>query len=113
MLCDSDEDKFWSKQELAQHFDGEDKMWGISPRSNPDTIFFNGDCLRKKYLEQELWLRSDVVRLSKIFNVATPEKVELEGIKKQFNMIQWKNNQMDDTLSSQQKELRLRWKQVE
>ena len=28
-------------------------------------------------------------------------------------MIQWKNNQMDDTITTQQKELRVRWKQVE
>lgn len=55
-------------------------MWGLSARSNPETIFFNGDSLRQKYSNQELWLRSDLVRLTKIFNVATPEKVELEAI---------------------------------
>ena len=67
-------------------------MWGVSPRTNLDTIFFNNDTLRYKYTMQELWLRSDVVRLAKIFNVATPEKVELEAIKKSFNMVQWKCN---------------------
>lgn len=49
-----------------------------------------------KYSKEELWLRSDVVRLTTIFNVATPEKVELESIKASYNMMQWKNNQMDD-----------------
>lgn len=113
VLRDSEAAQFWQRQEMAKHFDTEEKMWGMSPRTNPDTIFFNGDSLRYKYSTEELWLRSDVVRLTKIFNVATPDKVELEGIKKQFNMIQWKSNQMEDTLSTQMKELRLRWKQVE
>lgn len=71
-------------------------MWGLTPRTNPDTIFFNNDSLRMKYSKEELWLRSDVVRLTTIFNVATPEKVELESIKASYNMMQWKNNQMDD-----------------
>ena len=88
-------------------------MWGISPRTNPDSIVFNGYTLREKYSREEMWLRSDIVRLTKIFNVATPEKVELESIKKSYNMIQWKNNQMEDLNLSQQKELRVRWRQVE
>ena len=88
-------------------------MWGISPRTNPDTIFFNNDSLRVKYTKEELWLRSDLVRLEKIFNVATPEKVELESIRSSFNMMQWKNNQMEDMITTQQKELRVRWKQIE
>lgn len=88
VMSESEDDKFWHKQELAQHFDGEDKMWGKSPSSNNlDKIFFNGKSLRYKYSKQELWLRSDVVRLTKIFNIATPDKVELESIKKQFNVI--------------------------
>ena len=81
VLHESEEHKFWHKQELEQHFDTEEKMWGMSPRTNPDTIFFRGNCLRYKYSREELWLRSDVVRLTKVFNVATPDKVELEGIK--------------------------------
>lgn len=67
-------------------------MWGLSPRTNPDSVFFNDKSLREKYTKQELWLRSDVYRLTKIFNIATPDRVELEGIRKQFNMLQWKNN---------------------
>ena len=63
-------------------FDAEKKMWGVTPRTNPDTIYFNGDAIRNKYTKEELWLRSDIVRVTKIFNVATPEKVELESIKK-------------------------------
>ena len=88
-------------------------MWGLSPRTNPDSVFFNDKSLREKYTKQELWLRSDVYRLTKIFNIATPDRVELEGIRKQFNMLQWKNNQMDDMLLSTQKELRIRWKQID
>ena len=113
VLKDEEEEAFWEKQEVNRHFDTEKEMWGITPRTNPDTIFYNNDSLRKKYSLQELWLRSDIVRLSKIFNVATPEKVELESIKQSYNMMQWKNNQMDDMISTQQKELRVRWKQVE
>ena len=43
--------------------------------------------MRNKYLKEELWLRSDVVRLSNIFTIATPEKVELDQTKKQLNFI--------------------------
>ena len=49
VLLQADEAKLWHKQELAQHFDTEEKMWGMSPRSTADSIFFNGDCLRYKY----------------------------------------------------------------
>lgn len=80
MIQPEEEARFWGKQEVNQHFDKEDKMWGISPRNGTDHIHFNGHYLRDKYSAAELWLRSDICRLTKVFNVATPEKVELESI---------------------------------
>ena len=71
-------------------------MWGTTPRTNPDTIKYRGDTLRNKYIKEELWLRSDVVRLSNIFNIATPDKVELEQTKKQLNFLQLKNSQLEE-----------------
>ena len=87
VLKQEEEATFWEKQEISQHFDEESLMWGITPRTNPDTIFYNNDSLRMKYTKKELWLRSDLVRLEKIFKVATPEKVELQSIKKSYNML--------------------------
>lgn len=107
VLKDEEDDGLWSKQDIAQHFDTEkDRMWGITTDQNPDNISFNGKTLRKKYSKHELWLRSDIVRLTHIFNVATPEKVELEYIGQKFNMLQVKNNQMDDQIIALQKEVR-------
>ena len=93
ILNKNDDGLFWHKQEVAQHFDSEkDRMWGITAESTCDTITYNGRTLRAKYTQPELWLRSDLVRLEKIFNVATPDKCDLEFIQKRYNKLQWKNN---------------------
>ena len=58
--------------------DSKNNMWGISPRDSPDTLNFKGGSLREKYSSSELWLRSDIARLTKIFDIATPERIELD-----------------------------------
>ena len=88
-------------------------MWGISPRNKLKNIHFQGESLTTKYSLEELWLRSDVVRLTNIFKIATPDKVELEGTKAENNAFWLRINKLENQNSLQSRELKLRWKQVE
>ena len=59
-------------------------MWGFSPRQNADTTYHKGRTLNDRYTREELWLRSDVSRLIKLFDVATPGEVKYKTLETKF-----------------------------
>ena len=68
----------WLQQEFSMNLDSKNMMWGLPPQESLDTLRFNGGSLRDKFSMSELWLRSDIARLTKIFDIATLERIELD-----------------------------------
>ena len=84
-------------------------MWGFSPRENPDTTTYKGRTLSEAYSRPALWLRSDLSRLVRLFNVATPAQVKYKDLERRFKTLDWKKTQADELIHRLQVDNQIRY----
>lgn len=83
-------------------------MWGFKEDETPMNLFYQNEPLAAKYKRDELWLRSDLSRLTQIFNVGIPSDIKLERATSEITKLKHEKLKQERVIKNYQMELSMR-----